>query len=52
MESFLFWNGSSLRNDILEVAVRAKLKNHDDVVLSKKTVIDLGCEETVRVYYF
>jgi hypothetical protein len=36
-------------DDVFEVAVRAKLKDHYNVVLGEEAVIYSGGEETVRV---
>lgn len=45
-----YW--SSTRYDVFQVAVGAKLEDHDDIMLGQETVVYLGGEKTIDVGVF
>lgn len=48
-KGFGFGDGTSLADDVLKVAIRAKLEYHYNVMFSQETIIDSGCEKAVYI---
>lgn len=48
-KSFRLGKSTLFVDDLVQVAIRAKLENHGNVVFGQETIIDLGREHSVRV---